>query len=289
VTIQRHSEAAEAPLLNEPEKIAIAEASNALQQFDAGMKLLDEWLRVGEPPRVKPSHLLRLNRVLLFGIQRNAGTYRPVPILISNSRHQPPPPDEVPTLIEELCDYLNSNWKDKSAIHLAAYAIWRVNWIHPFVDGNGRTARIFSYVILCAKLGYKLPGTRSIPEQISAEKGDYYSALEGADVACSSGSLQLTAMENLLSECLATQLLTAHDQAVGGGGEHKEDSAALERAEQTIIEIKKIGEKYVVQLDGPLKGIFEKNIIERNPALFNGIFLIFGTVLGALLAVYLAR
>jgi hypothetical protein len=35
---------------------------------------------------------------------------------------------------------------DATAIHLAAYLMWRLNWIHPFADGNGRTARMTSYV-----------------------------------------------------------------------------------------------------------------------------------------------
>jgi Fic family protein len=38
---------------------------------------------------------------------------------------------------------------DCSAIWRAAYALCRLNWIHPFAGGNGRTARAFSYLIIC--------------------------------------------------------------------------------------------------------------------------------------------
>jgi hypothetical protein len=58
-----------------------------------------------------------------------------------------------------LCEYINENWK-KSAVHLAAYVLWKMNWIHPFADGNGRTARAVSYVVLSIKLDSLLPGTQ---------------------------------------------------------------------------------------------------------------------------------
>ncbi len=36
---------------------------------------------------------------------------------------------------------------------LAAYALWRLNWIHPFIEGNGRTARAACYYLICMKYG----------------------------------------------------------------------------------------------------------------------------------------
>ena len=63
----------------------------------------------------------------------------------------------MPDLVAEMCGYVNENWH-MSAIHLAAYLLWRMNWIHPFADGNGRTARVVSYVVLSVKLDSLLPG-----------------------------------------------------------------------------------------------------------------------------------
>jgi Fic family protein len=48
--------------------------------------------------------------------------------------------------VQSLCEYINDNWQ--STVHLAAYVLWKMNWIHPFADGNGRTARAVSYVVL---------------------------------------------------------------------------------------------------------------------------------------------
>jgi len=98
--------------------------------------------------------------------------------------------------------------------------MWRLNWIHPFTDGNGRTSRAASYLVLCVKTGYLLPGKLTIPEQISQERTPYYQALEAADQSLAmAGSVDLTAMEMLLSSLLARQLLRVINDA-GGSTAH---------------------------------------------------------------------
>ena len=143
-----------------------------------------------------------------------AGVFRTDPITITNSRHNPPPPELVPELTEDMCDYINEH-PAKSPVHLAAYLLWRTNWIHPFDDGNGRTARAISYAILCIALGYELPGTRTIPEQISENKAPYYKALEAADEAYKSIRIDVSVLEDLLEAHLANQLVAVHQKATG--------------------------------------------------------------------------
>lgn len=109
---------------------------------------------------------------------------------------------------------MNDNW-DLSPVHLAAYLMWRINWVHPFSDGNGRTARALSYAVLCIRLGYRLPGAKTIPEQIAANKFPYYEALEDADKADKNGRIDVNTLETLLSDKLAVQLLQLHKDAVG--------------------------------------------------------------------------
>jgi Fic family protein len=102
---------------------------------------------------------------------------------------------------------------DATALHLCAYLMWRLNWIHPFTDGNGRTSRALAYYVLCAKVGYLLPGHTTVPEQIAADKEPYYKALEAADEACTAGNLDLSALEQMLDSQIATQLLSAYEDA----------------------------------------------------------------------------
>src|SRR6185312_903697 len=113
------------------------------------------------------------------------------------------------------CDYVNSNWHDTTAIHLASYVLWKLNWIHPFTDGNGRTSRAASYLVLCLRTGYLLPGRETIPDQIANDKTLYYRALESADANLANGSIDLSQMESLLRELLARQLVGVINDATG--------------------------------------------------------------------------
>ena len=112
-------------------------------------------------------------------------------------------------------DYLSSNWSRETAVHLSAYVMWRLNWIHPFSDGNGRTSRILSYMVLCSHLGKILPGVPTIPEQISESKKPYNDALDAADAAFERGKIDVGEMERLIEGYLANQLVMVHQQATG--------------------------------------------------------------------------
>ena len=212
----RHSQAAAADLIRDPDERAQREAQNGLRQFAEVVGMIQEHLDPERPFRFRPSHVLRLQRVALLGLSGYAGNWRPGSVKIGGSRHAPPDAFRIPELIEEMCDYVNDKWTLKSPLHLASYVMWRLNWIHPFTDGNGRTSRAVSYLVLCLKLGYVLPGKLTIPEQISANKTPYYEALEAADVACGEDRIDLSAMKELLGAMLAAQLVAVHEDSNSG-------------------------------------------------------------------------
>ncbi len=210
---ERHSKALEIELISDPEQRARQEAQNGLRQFDEVIEQTNYWLQPERPFRLRPSAILSLHRRALEGISSFAGVFRPGGIEIKGSKHQPPGAHLVPELVEELCDYVNEHWAKVPPLHLAAYTLWRMNWIHPFVDGNGRTSRAVSYLVLCVRLGYVLPGTTTIPEQISKNKDPYYKALEAADTANAAGRVDLAEMEKLLESLLAVQLVSVINAA----------------------------------------------------------------------------
>ncbi|GGK49969.1 Fic family protein [Salinarimonas ramus] len=210
----RHSEADEPSLVTDPRLIGQIESENALAQYDEAMSLLERKLATGER-RIRQYEILSLHRTLMDRISASAGNFRPAGVKIRGSAHEPPRADEVPRHVEELCDYVNENWERRTSLHLASYALWRINWIHPFADGNGRTARIVSYLILCLHSGTRLPGTLTIPEQISRNKAPYYAALEHADARSVAGDVDVSHLEDLVSKCLATQLLDFYQKVSG--------------------------------------------------------------------------
>ena len=211
---QRKSKPKRLAIDSDPRRIARREAENGLRQFDLVIETVERALASGERFKLRPSFLQSLNRIAVEDISELPGVFRPGQMTITNSRHQPPTADRIPVLVEELCDYVSENW-DRGALHLAAYAMWRVNWIHPFEDGNGRTSRAVAYAILCIRLGYKLPGTKTIPDHIAANKLPYYEALEAANAAAESDRTDVSAMESLLGDLLAEQLYDFHREVIG--------------------------------------------------------------------------
>jgi Fic family protein len=78
---------------------------------------------------------------------------------------------------------LNDNFKVKSATHLAAFSLWRLSWIHPFFEANGRTARAFCYLVMCVKYGVWLSVEETIHVKVRKTMEGYYDALQAADKA----------------------------------------------------------------------------------------------------------
>lgn len=160
--------------------------------------------------------ILGLHRSALDGLSAHAGNYRPGHVEIGGSGHEPPGAHLVPELVEEMCDYVNDHWESNTALHLSAFVMWKLNWIHPFSDGNGRTSRAVSYLVLCMKLGYKLPGIRTIPAQIAENKKPYYKLLEAADTAFKAGAVDVSELEKFLGDLLAAQLVDVYKAATSG-------------------------------------------------------------------------
>jgi len=128
----RHSRALEPEIISDPVEKARKEAANGLRQIDAVNEMIEAWLQPDRPFKLRLSHILHLHRFALEGLSSYAGNFRPAQIEIGGSKHQPVEAFLVPEKIEELCDYVNQSWRQKSPIHLAAYVLWRLNWIHPF-------------------------------------------------------------------------------------------------------------------------------------------------------------
>jgi Fic family protein len=214
---RRHSRALDPQLVDDPQRLAEAEAANGLRQFDLGVAIIQESIERRQF-RLRLSTILVLHREALSGISSYAGNFRPGGVEIAGSRHEPVAAHLVPGLMEELCDYVNDHWQQSSPIHLAAYVMWRLNWIHPFADGNGRTSRILSYVVMCARLGLVLPGLPTIPEQIQADREPYFAALDAADDAWRAETINVELMEQLIEGLLAHQLMAVFQAAKGKPG-----------------------------------------------------------------------
>ncbi len=199
------------------EEIKQREVDDGLRQFDLAVDIIETFLDRERPFALRPALLQQLQAAAVKSTETQPGEWRHGNAIITASDHMPPGPHLIGGLVQELCDYINNNWHEQTAFHLASYIMWRLNWIHPFSDGNGRTSRMLSYVILCIKLGNILPGAPSIPQQIEKNRDPYYNALKEADKALGEGGeFDFMAMEKMLKEMLANQLLSIIESADGG-------------------------------------------------------------------------
>lgn len=151
----------------------------------------------------------RLHSVAMHQLLAAPGEYRQGPVHLTGSPHIPPQWFEVKGHMAGLCDYVNRAWDDADLIHLSAYVLWRLNWIHPFQNGNGRTSRAAAYMVMNIKHGQILPSKNSITAQIVANRQPYYDALRYADEAVKVGEdvrAALHPMEQLLGHMLKEQI-----------------------------------------------------------------------------------
>ncbi|VDH04095.1 Fic family protein [Bergeyella zoohelcum] len=122
--------------------------------------------------------ILQIHALILQGIDReNAGRYRSVPVMISGSKHTPPPPYVVPEKMQEMMDFYNENMETMHPVELASEMHERLVYIHPFADGNGRTARLLMNLILLQN-GYPI----AILKGDTENRLKYYEALETASI-----------------------------------------------------------------------------------------------------------
>lgn len=95
------------------------------------------------------SVLLQLHRLILMGIDtKNAGVYRTVEVRISGSKHIPPSPLLLNDLMDGYFEFYELNKRTMHPVLLAAEMHERLVTIHPFIDGNGRTARLVMNLVL---------------------------------------------------------------------------------------------------------------------------------------------
>jgi Fic family protein len=148
--------------------------------------------------------LWALNHVAVANISQFGGRFRNEPIYVGD--HRPPHFNEVSDWMDRFISTVQENWFIWSPTEVAAYGLWRLNWIHPFIEGNGRTARATCYYLLCARSGKLLPGRKIIPERIRESREGYEEGLKHADRAWDAGHLDFTKMEEYLAALLTAQL-----------------------------------------------------------------------------------
>ena len=130
---------------------------------------------------LKESEILEIHRLILTDIRpEEAGSYRKANVRVGGSWRKFPKPEEVKKLMDDFIDEMNSKIGKLHPVILSAKIHQGLVFIHPFIDGNGRTARLLMNLTLLRN-GYP-------PACIYYnERKDYYAALESANFGDTKG------------------------------------------------------------------------------------------------------
>jgi Fic family protein len=187
------------------------EVSNGNRQYDFLRSIVQASLDVGKP-FLSQQVIKAFNFHAITCLHAYAGEYRPCAVEISSGPGTPPqyvPPAHyrVQALMDDFVNTVNRSWDQNiDPIALATFVLWRINNIHPFINGNGRTARATCYFVLCVAAGGLLPGTKILPELIRQNRQAYCDALQLGHDSFARGQLDLTVLHALVSQLVDEQL-----------------------------------------------------------------------------------
>lgn len=130
---------------------------------------------VQQDEKINAFHVRQIHQLVLAQIDdENAGSFRNLPVRIAGAVHSPPEPWQIVPLMEEWDEWLNDASLTLHPVERAALAHHRLVSIHPFIDGNGRTARLVMNLLLMRQ-GY--PPTIIL----KVNRQQYYRVLAQAD------------------------------------------------------------------------------------------------------------
>ena len=179
------------------------EISNGERHYSFLQSIVDASVKMGRP-FLSQTILKALNFHAIACLHTNAGEYRPCEVTVGT--HRPPAFFKVAALMDDFINDVNRNWSGQDAVVLATYVLWRLNYIHPFINGNGRTARAACYFVICVSSGGLVRGTTLLPALLKREKARLCEALAHADASVASGTLDIAPLHALVAELLNEQL-----------------------------------------------------------------------------------
>ena len=153
-----------------------------LLNYKKAMDFISKYL--GKDYPITEGVIRELHKILVRGVrggQAVQGNYRKIQNYVVNSRtreviYTPPPPIDVPHLMHEFIEWINTS-EGISPVLVAAISQFQFVHIHPFIDGNGRTARLISTLILY-KTGYDFKRLFTISEYYDKDRPGYYAAIQ---------------------------------------------------------------------------------------------------------------
>lgn len=191
LSMVHHSTAIEGNTLNEFEiqKVLaggkIDAPAREIYEVQNYKKALD-WISRKGTSNIAEKDLLKIHGLVSANVLRNEriGKYRKEPVYVVSRtrisqeiRYTAPDHKKVPTLVKDLCKWINTSREQQlSPIIVAGVAHAEIAAIHPFVDGNGRTARLLATLILYTAR-YDFRKLFALENYYNINRPSYYAAI----------------------------------------------------------------------------------------------------------------
>lgn len=229
----------------------ILEVKNAIQVYD-NLNRYDAY---------NSAHLQNAHKILMTGLVEKAGTFRTKNVGIvkgAKLTHVAPGGDMVKGLMKDLFSYLKND-KDILLIKSCVFH-YEFEFIHPFIDGNGRLGRLWQTVILMQQ--YPVFEYLPVEQLIKQRQKEYYKALSMSDKAGASTlfiEFMLSVILEALNDLLKTQnkSLTTADRITLFRDTVK---AAVFSRKEYLLSFKEISQPTASR---DLKWAVEEGILER--------------------------
>ncbi len=162
---------------------------NQSEQMIVNNYTVMQWIVQNKNIRLTPSIILQIHQIITNntmtekqeeGAFRQSDEVRVIDVQTGDVLHTPPGHEQMEKLMEEFCLFANDSKNENFFLHPIAKAIilhFLIGYIHPFSDGNGRTARALFYWYLIKK-GYWLIEYMSVSRIILSSKAQYARAYQ---------------------------------------------------------------------------------------------------------------
>lgn len=180
--------------------------SRELLNYRRAFDLVADYIGDGEP--ITEGVIREIHKRLVEGVRGNSATpgdYRKIQNYVVNSKtneviYTPPAVFEISHMMHELVDWLN-NQTEIHPVLMSGIAQFQLVHIHPFLDGNGRTARLLSTLCLYSR-GYDFKKLFTISEFYDRNRIEYYQAIQSVR----ENNMDMTQWVAYFVEGLSTQL-----------------------------------------------------------------------------------
>ena len=223
----------------------VVAARRAKQEVLNYLNVLEHIEKYQENGRVKEEHILNLHKDITKETLENPdweGKYREIQVYVGNRItgeiiFMPPPPEEVPSLMKNFIKWLNS--EEALKIHpvlVAGISHYELVRIHPFVDGNGRTARVIATLILYIR-EFDIKRFFALDDYYDSDRRAYYSALKSVNQK----TLDLTQWFEYFTEGIKVSILRVKEKvlqlSIEGKRRKEKGQIALTERQMKIIEV----------------------------------------------------